>query len=291
MVPECLGNTSLRKVYLNSNKFVSHMPSSLCSLIDILALDLSCNALSGSIPHEVSNLRALLVLNLSRNQISGIIPPTIGGLQTLTNLSLAENKLQGPIPDSFKGMISMEFMDLSHNYLFGVIPKSLESLVNLKYLDLSYKLLCGEIPDSGPFQNFTAESFMMNRDLCGKPQFQVQSCKEGHKHIANKVMLLVKCSLPIIVVILVVSCIFFLKHKRDNVNYSIRRDLTNLGTPIRISYYELLRGTNGFDEKYGSKGVVFVKGDVYTYGILLMETFTRKKPTDQMFVEGLSLKH
>ncbi|XP_054778392.1 receptor kinase-like protein Xa21 [Prosopis cineraria] len=42
--------------------------------------------------------------------------------------------------------------------------------------------------------------------------------------------------------------------------------------------------------EYGSKGVVSIKGNMYNYGILLMEIFTRKKPTDEMFVQGLSLK-
>ncbi|XP_022140167.1 receptor kinase-like protein Xa21 [Momordica charantia] len=33
----------------------------------------------------------------------------------------------------------------------------------------------------------------------------------------------------------------------------------------------------------GLDGIVSTRGDVYSYGILLMETFTRKKPTDEMF--------
>ncbi|XP_028788644.1 probable LRR receptor-like serine/threonine-protein kinase At3g47570 [Neltuma alba] len=260
-IPECLGNTSLQQLNFSSNILISHIPSSLWSLKDILVLDISSNALSGIISPEVSNLRTITLLNLSRNQISGSIPTTMGGLITLQSLSLAHNKLQGPIPGSLRGMISIESIDLSHNYLSGVIPKSLESLLHLKSINLSYNLLDGEIPNGGPFQNFTAQSFMMNKGLCGKSQLQVQPCRRGNKHISNKVMLVIKCLVPIMVVILVVIGIVFLKHNRDNDNYATKRDLTNLDAPTRISYYELLHGTNGFDESNllgsGSFGLVY----------------------------------
>ncbi|XP_057993119.1 LRR receptor-like serine/threonine-protein kinase GSO1 [Hevea brasiliensis] len=43
-------------------------------------------------------------------------------------------------------------------------------------------------------------------------------------------------------------------------------------------------------QEYGSEGIVSTKGDVYSFGILLMETFTGKKPTDDMFGGRMSLK-
>ncbi|KAK9989804.1 hypothetical protein SO802_030043 [Lithocarpus litseifolius] len=42
--------------------------------------------------------------------------------------------------------------------------------------------------------------------------------------------------------------------------------------------------------EYGSQGTISTRGDVYSYGILLMETFTKKSPTDEMFTEEMNLK-
>jgi serine/threonine protein kinase len=37
-------------------------------------------------------------------------------------------------------------------------------------------------------------------------------------------------------------------------------------------------------------GQISVLGDIYSYGILLLEMFTGKRPTDDMFKEGLSIQ-
>nr|XP_027186274.1 receptor kinase-like protein Xa21 isoform X2 [Cicer arietinum] len=263
VLPTCLGNmTSIRKFDIGSNRLTSRIPLSFWYLKDILEVNLSSNAFIGNIPPEIKNLRALVLLDLSRNQISSNIPSAISFLTTLETLSLANNKLKGTIPTSIGEMVSLSFLDLSQNLITGVIPKSLESLSYLKYINFSYNRLQGEIPDGGPFRKFAAQSFLHNEALCGNPRLQVPPCDKQIRKKSRTKMLLIKCIVPIIVlVILVVACTTVWLHKRKKVESPLENGSTNLGVPKRISYYELVQATNGFDESNllgkGSFGSVY----------------------------------
>ncbi|CAI9757248.1 unnamed protein product [Fraxinus pennsylvanica] len=58
----------------------------------------------------------------------------------------------------------------------------------------------------------------------------------------------------------------------------------------RISHTKTL-GTIGYmAPEYGSTGLISAMADVYSYGIMLMETFIKKKPTDDIFIEELTMR-
>lgn len=42
--------------------------------------------------------------------------------------------------------------------------------------------------------------------------------------------------------------------------------------------------------EYGSQGLISTAVDVYSYGIMLLETLSRRKPTDEMFSGELTLR-
>ncbi|KAJ4847095.1 hypothetical protein Tsubulata_024166 [Turnera subulata] len=51
-----------------------------------------------------------------------------------------------------------------------------------------------------------------------------------------------------------------------------------------------IKGSIGYvAPEYGMGGIVSTEGDVYSYGIILLEMFTKKRPTDSYFKDGLNL--
>ncbi|XP_027185104.1 probable LRR receptor-like serine/threonine-protein kinase At3g47570 [Coffea eugenioides] len=263
-IPKCFGNlTSLRHLNLSHNRLYSAPPEEIWNLKDLLELDLSSNLLSGSLPYAITNMKMANWVDLSTNQFSGGIPNSIGDTQNLQNLSLAHNKLQGSIPESIGKMLSLESLDLSHNFLSGSIPMSMENLRYLRHFNASFNNLSGEVPSRGPFINFTAESFASNQALCGAQRFHVPPCpnNSAHKLRTKKLHRTIFIVLGVIIAAGALSFGFVYLRCRKKDTLSSGANLSLVAMPERISYFELLRATNGFNESNllgaGSFGYVY----------------------------------
>ncbi|XP_021808915.1 probable LRR receptor-like serine/threonine-protein kinase At3g47570 [Prunus avium] len=266
LIPDCIGNLNhLQILLLNSNNLTSSIPVNLWNLESLLFLDLSFNSFSGELPARMRNLISLQGIDLSWNQISGNIPSNIGAFQSLNYFNMSNNMFMGPIPQTFGDLKGLEFLDLSDNNLSGAIPKSLETLKYLKYINLSFNQLSGEIPSEGPFVNFTPQSFLENRALCGKQDFGVPPCKGRRAQKSKRVHRLLKYTLPVIAsTIVLIALLFFIctKYRKGNASIISSSAEELLGTKHRmISYHELRCATNDFCESNllgaGSFGSVY----------------------------------
>ncbi|KAL0427264.1 UNVERIFIED_CONTAM: Receptor kinase-like protein Xa21 [Sesamum latifolium] len=242
----CLGNiSSLREIYLDSNSLASSLPASFWRNKDVLVVNLSSNFLYGALGQEIGSVVGLRELYLGWNNFSGEIPTSIGGLQELVNLSLSMNMLDGSIPEEFGDLVSLEYLDLSHNNISGIIPTSMEKLRHLVYLNLSFNELSGEIPNGGPFQNFSAASFIGNNALCGVSRFNVMACKttESRKPTRNRVLKYVLPFCALLVLIIGLSTWILIRFGKKGNMIQIE---SGIALRQRISYVEILKGTEDF---------------------------------------------
>ncbi|XP_073101408.1 probable LRR receptor-like serine/threonine-protein kinase At3g47570 [Elaeis guineensis] len=71
----------------------------------------------------------------------------------------------------------------------------------------------------------------------------------------------------------------------------LTRSTDKLSTALSSTSTFAIKGSIGYiAPEHGMGGQVSVQSDVYSYGILILELFTGKRPTDDMFKDGLTLQ-
>ncbi|KAF3455310.1 hypothetical protein FNV43_RR05758 [Rhamnella rubrinervis] len=132
---------------LEGNLLTGIIPTSFGKLRNMQMLVINRNKLSEQIPSSLGNLTKLATLSLENNNLEGTIPPSLGNCQRLQYLDLSQNKLFGAIPHQVLGLSSLsQMLNLSKNSLNGTLPAEVGDLKNLNVMDLSENNLSGEIP-------------------------------------------------------------------------------------------------------------------------------------------------
>ena len=112
---------------------------------------------------------------------------------------------------------------------------------------MSFNRLYGEIPTEGPFANFSVESFMMNKALCGSPRLKLPPCRTSTRRSTTISWILLKYILPEIASTLLLAFIFvWTRCRKRNAVLLTQAESLPLATWRRISYQEIFQATNGF---------------------------------------------
>ncbi|KAK7353425.1 hypothetical protein VNO80_18872 [Phaseolus coccineus] len=284
------------------------------------------NQFSGRIPTSIGQCKRLFSLDLRMNRLRGTIPKEIFQLSYLTSLYLAGNSLHGSLPPEVGTMTQLETLDSSSNNLVGPIPVSLENLHYLQKLNLSFNHLEGEVESlsAGDTATLAVKVPDLQQSKASKSFSAECEALKNVRH-QNLVKVITSCSsldyngeefkalvVQFIIAIDVAYAVEYLHHychppiahcdlKPANVlldenmtahvvDFGLARFLSQ-STSEKQSSTLGLKGSIGYiAPEYGFGSKASTEGDVYSFGILVLEMFTGKRPTDEMFKEGLSLR-
>ncbi|XP_058110129.1 receptor kinase-like protein Xa21 isoform X1 [Magnolia sinica] len=199
----------------------------------------------------------VMALNLTAQKLVGPISPYIANLTFLRRIDLSANSFYGKIPEEIGWLFRLRYLVLTNNTFTGEIPANLTHCFKLQALDLSRNQLTGRIPtELGSLSKLTFLGLRRNSLTGSIPP-----------SLGN------------------LSSLRYLRLSQNSLEGSIPDDLCQL---VRLKF--LIIGMNKLSE-HAMGGKASTQGDVYSYGILLLEMITGKGPTDDMFKDNLSLHH
>nr|GEV20334.1 protein kinase-like domain-containing protein [Tanacetum cinerariifolium] len=293
---------------LSYNNLSGTITSSLGECISHTILNLRGNIFHGIIPYSLSSLRGLEVLDISQNNLLGKIPKFFDKRFSLLKfLNLSFNDFEGEVPVVGVFANASLFSVLGNNKLCGgqstlELPKCKKTgskkkrflffilliLIAPLLLIVIYcvRLFCKKKHNRQPFQSSGNERFLKvsynellkaaggfsTENLIGEDGFS--SVYKGildsnnERFVAVKVLHLQNRGA-------LKSFLAECEAWRNNRHRNLLKIITSCSSTDFQEY--------GLGSEMGSCG------DVYSFGILLLEVMTWKKPTDSMFNEGLSL--
>ncbi|KAL0763977.1 hypothetical protein Bca101_080128 [Brassica carinata] len=302
-------NGSMMFLDMSYNMLSGYIPKEIGSMPYLFILNLGHNSISGSIPDEVGDLRGLNILDLSSNKLDGRIPQAMSALTMLTEIDLSNNLLSGPIPEmgQFETFSPVKFLNNSglcgyplprcgpanadgsaHQRSHGRKPAS--SVAGSVAMGLLFSFVC-------IFGLILVGREMKKRRR--KKEAELEMYAEGHGNSGDRTgnntnwkLTGAKEALTRGLAFLHHNCIPHIIHrdmKSSNVlldenlearvsDFGMARLMSAMDTHLSVS---TLAGTPGYvPPEYYQSFRCSTKGDVYSYGVVLLELLTGKRPTD-----------
>ncbi|KAM7515055.1 hypothetical protein LguiA_004638 [Lonicera macranthoides] len=298
----------------------STIPASLGNLTKLESLNLRFNQLTGSVPDVIFNISLLRVIDLSSNDLYGSLPVDVCShyVPKLERIYLPFNRFEGRIPSNLYKCKELQYLSLAFNEFTGSIPIEIGNLTRFKYLYLGYNNLEDEAFKSfdvecGVLHNIRHRNLTKIVSSCSNADFIALVLEYMPNGSLEKWLYSHNYCLTLLerlnIMIDVATALEYLHHGQTTlilhcdlkpINVLLDKDLIahvcDFGIAKLLGEDEFMAQTKNLATigymapEYGREEIVSTKGDVYSYGIMLMETFTRKKPTDEMFSDILTMR-
>eukprot|EP00253_Pinus_taeda_P022195 PITA_22195 len=304
---------SLQDLDLSSNNLSGGITVSLANLTLFHHLNFSFNKLSGEVRLEPQHLWEILVyVDLGRNIQREIGPSLNVGHRKISyaELAIATNEFSdanllgiGSFGKVYKGilndgtMVAVKLLNLQNEGAEKSFDKECKVLSRVRhrnlirvitcYSDLQIKALIFPLMPNGSLEKwlYPDDGEQSGLNLIQRLNIAIdvaQGMTYLHHHCFMQV---IHCDLKPNNVLLGEDMTAYL------IDFGIATLCFANNEDGDITSTNALKGSTGYiPPEYGVGGQVTTNGDVYSYGIVLLEMLTGKKPTHDMFVEGMNLQ-
>ncbi|KAF8666389.1 hypothetical protein HU200_053495 [Digitaria exilis] len=312
-IPSTFGScVLLESLRLEGNRLEGRIPSSLATLKGIKDVDFSQNGLSGEIPEFFELFDSLGYLNLSFNNFDGPLPtkgifsnatgkiflqgnPRImsyNDLSNATNGFCSENLIgsgqsglvyKGSLPDEIGQMIAVKVFKTGLSGASKSFLTECRAFRNMRHRNIvKVFTACSTYDPLGNEFKALVMEYMSNGTLADR----LHSKSPRNDPLSLEARICIAVDVASVLEYLHIWSVPSMVHcdlKPSNILF----DDDNLA---RVGDFGLARFLHAFSSsEYGMGSRLSTEGDIYSYGIVLLEMLTGKHPTDELFDDGFTL--